>query len=157
MLERVCSGGQNGVDLSALRAAKDSGIPTGGWMPNGWITLDGPKPEYDELYGTKEHPNKGYPARTEANVKDSDGTLRFAKNFKSAGERCTKKAIDWYNKPYFDISIDAMPPQQTVIDWLKEHNIKVLNVAGNSENTAKGIGDVVYEYLMTLFRLISVK
>jgi hypothetical protein len=61
-----------------------------------------------EVYGMKEH-SGGYAARTEANVKDSDGTIRLAKNFKSAGEKCTLRAIKkWFRRPHFDV--DASNP-----------------------------------------------
>jgi predicted Rossmann-fold nucleotide-binding protein len=88
IVEKVISGGQTGVDQAGLRAAKDSGISTGGWLPNGCITLEGSCPDLLELYSMQEHPRKGYPARTEANVRDSDGIIRFAENFKTSGEKC---------------------------------------------------------------------
>ena len=50
-ISKVVSGGQNGSDQAALRAAKELQIPTGGWMPKDWMTLDGPRPEFEELYG----------------------------------------------------------------------------------------------------------
>lgn len=50
-LRRVISGGQCGVDVAALRAAKRAGLQTGGTMPRGWRTLDGPRPEYAAEYG----------------------------------------------------------------------------------------------------------
>lgn len=156
MIEKVYSGGQNGADIGGLKAAKFLGIPTGGWMPNGWITLDGPKPEYAELYGMQEHKMKGYPARTEANVMDSDGTVRFAYDFKSAGEKCTLRNIKWHRKHYFDIRVIkhesgfniSKNSHSTFLTWLKEKNIKILNVAGNSENTYAGMERFVYNYLI---------
>jgi hypothetical protein len=74
MIERVISGGQTGVDQAALRAARAAGIPTGGWAARGWATEDGPAPWLAD-FGLAECPEPGYPARTIANVCDSDGTL----------------------------------------------------------------------------------
>jgi hypothetical protein len=48
MLEHVISGFQIGVDQGAMRAAKAAGIPTGGAMPKGFLTEDGPRPEFAE-------------------------------------------------------------------------------------------------------------
>lgn len=152
---KVISGGQTGADIGGVRAAKDSGLETGGWLPNGCITLQGPRPEYLQEFGMQEHLKKGYPPRTEANVKDSDGTIRFASNFSSAGEKCTLRAIKWFNKPYFDVNINSPPPKEEVILWLKENGINTLNVAGNSEETSPGIEDFVYNYLLEVFRLDS--
>ncbi len=153
-LKSVCSGAQTGADVGGLAAAKACGIPTGGWMPNGCMTLDGPRRDLLETYNLKEHPKKGYPPRTDANVKDSDGTLRFASKWYSAGEKCTMKAIKWYGKPHFDIDITKpvlFDSWFEVYKWLSENNIKVLNIAGNSEETSPGIYQFVYDYLTGLF------
>lgn len=159
MIEKIISGGQTGADQAGLRAAKAVGLSTGGWLPNGCVTLEGTRPDLLDLYSMQEHPKKGYPARTEANVRDSDGTIRFAKTFKSPGEKCTLKAIRWYKKPYLDIEVsewftkewvarNIKTPVEEVRQWLRENNIRVLNVAGNSEETCKSIGDVVFNYLV---------
>jgi hypothetical protein len=148
MIKKIISGGQTGADIGGLKAAVILGLPTGGTMPNGWITLDEPKPEYAELYGMVECPRKGYPARTEANVINSDGTIRFARNFKSAGEKCTLACIKWFNRPYFDVNIDKPPSVEEFKNWIVEKNVAILNVAGNSEETAKGIEEFVIHYLI---------
>src|SRR5437762_161045 len=63
MLERVVSGGQAGADQGDWRAARALGIPTGGFMPRGFMTEAGPRPEFRELYGAVEHPSPDYPSR----------------------------------------------------------------------------------------------
>jgi hypothetical protein len=84
---------KSGADIAGLKAAKDFGLETGGWIPKGFKTLDGPRPEYAELYNIKEIDSYSYKVRTWANVKDSDATVRFAKDFKSSGEICTMNGI----------------------------------------------------------------
>src|SRR5262249_12492939 len=37
LLDKVISGGQTGADQGALRAARATGIPTGGWAPRRWL------------------------------------------------------------------------------------------------------------------------
>jgi hypothetical protein len=51
MLDRIITGGQTDADQAAWRAAKAFGIPTGGWMPLGFLTEAGARPEFAELYG----------------------------------------------------------------------------------------------------------
>lgn len=148
---KVISGGQTGADQAGLKAAKACGLETGGWLPKGCVTLDGPRPDLLAEYGMQEFPTPGYPARTEANVRDSDGTLRFAKTFSSAGEKCTLRAINWFNRPHFDININKPKSKEEVLSWIKKHDIKVLNIAGNSEQTAPGIGDFVLHFLTEIF------
>lgn len=150
MLTKVISGGQTGADQAGLRAAKDCGLQTGGWLPSGCETMDGPRPDLLVEYGMQEH-TKGYAVRTEANVRDSDGTVRFAKTFKSPGEICTIKAIRWFGKPHFDVDIANPPNQKELLDWIAYNKIVVLNVAGNTEQTAPGIDQFVYEYLTKAF------
>jgi hypothetical protein len=139
---RVISGGQDGADLAGLIAAKDLGIPTGGAMPLGWRTKSGSHPEYAELYGCHEHSSPSYPPRTKRNVKDSDGTVRFAYNFHTAGERCTATALLAAGKPYFDVTITETSHGVFTIQhsehqmlrftqWVIRENVKTLNVAGN--------------------------
>lgn len=149
MLAKVISGGQTGADLGALIAAKELGIKTGGWMPKGFINHTGKHPEYAELYGLKEHPtSKRYQPRTALNVKESDGTIRIAANFNSAGEILTMNMIDQYKKPHLDVNplVDDVPPSD-VANWIKRNGIKVLNVAGNSERSCLGIGEFVTAFL----------
>lgn len=146
-LIKIISGGQTGADIAGLMVAKKLGLMTGGWIPKGWKTLDGPKPEYQKLYNMKEHESDKYPPRTEANIIDADATIRFASDFNSAGEKYTLNALSKRGKPHIDIDINDPKPFEYVRDWLKRTKIKVLNVAGNSEKTSPGIQKKVYDYL----------
>jgi hypothetical protein len=152
---KVISGGQNGADQAGIEAAKIVGLKTGGWLPKGCRTLDGPRPKFLDLYQMQEHASASYARRTEANVRDSDGTIRFARVFSSAGEKCTLKAIKWFNKPDLKIDVDNLPAVEQVVSWIKQHNIQVLNIAGNSEQTAEGIGKIVREYLIQVFEALT--
>jgi Circularly permutated YpsA SLOG family len=77
MLTKVISGGQTGADQAGWRAAKAAGLETGGWMPLGFLTEEGPRPEFAELYGARETRTDHYPVRTEANAMESDRRLWF--------------------------------------------------------------------------------
>jgi hypothetical protein len=165
MVRKVISGGQVGADIASLRAAKRCGIKTGGMMPNGFLTLSGPKPEYKTMYGLQEHASsKLYPPRTYWNVKNSDATLRIAENFGTRGERCTLKAIGKFKKPYVDVQIRmddwwpermvAYPSPVHVAEWIVRHEVKVLNVAGNAD---KGLEEFVKHYLEEVFTREEVK
>lgn len=165
----VISGGQTGVDVAALRAAQALGLPTGGTMPRGWRTLDGPRPEYRGLYRMTEHASSSYVPRTYANVSDSDITIRIARNFSSTGERCTISALRRYSRPSIDMWLtanwapcfrwgatekpgsidlscidvynDVMPQVVKCIFAVSQSLGRpiVVNFAGNSERTAPGI------------------
>jgi len=151
MLKKCISGAQTGADIAGLIAAKEYGLETGGWMPKGFLTQSGPHPDWAKKYGLQEHTSPKYPPRTYANVKDSDGTIRFAYNFNSPGERCTLKAIQQYKKPHIDVDLNDMCKVDVIIEWLERYSIEVLNVAGNSEKTYTGTAGEVIEFLSKLF------
>ena len=105
MLERVISGGQTGADEAGLIAAKMYGLKTGGYMPDGFKTKVGDRPEFADIYRCYAVKGAGYAAITSLNVYHSDATIRFACNFQSQGERCVLAAIKQFNKPYHDVDM----------------------------------------------------
>jgi hypothetical protein len=154
MLNTIWSGGQYGVDIAALAAAKDCGLQTGGWVPRGWKTKWGPRQQLAKL-GLKEHSSVQYSPRTYANVKDTDGTLILAYDFNSPGTRCTKKALAFYEKPCLEIDLSNKMFIFDVTDWIDKNGIIVLNVAGNAGKT-KLEGSLIFkqvrEYLGNVFK-----
>jgi len=154
-LKKVISGGQTGADQAGLYAARDSLIKTGGWAPKNWITKNGAQPDLLISFGLVEH-QSGYKARTFANVRDSDGTIRLAYNFKSPGEICTLNAIIQYKKPKLDINIPIKEKPNIVLDFINRYSISVLNIAGNTQ-PEKGIDvfNICYNFLMSSFELIN--
>jgi hypothetical protein len=155
MLNKIISGGQTGVDVAGLRIAKLKGIETGGYAPKGWRTQSGDCPELGTVFGLVEHPLSRYDARTGSNVKEADGTIRFASNWNSAGERCTLNAINRHNKPHIDVDINNPISAEEVLRWLVDNKIRVLNVAGNSERTSPGIEKFVFSFLCNVINLVK--
>ncbi len=158
-LVKMISGGQTGVDQAGLRASRRLGLETGGWAPRGWLTQDGPSETLLRGFGLVESTGS-YAYRTGQNVKGSDATVRIANNFFSAGEQCTFKAIKLYSKPWIDFTVSrggvftyagsgtTASSHDTLARFLKRHNVRVLNVAGNSERTSPGIGAFAEEFLV---------
>ncbi len=146
-VETIISGGQTGADRGALIAARRCSIGTGGWMPRGFRALDGDHPEFALRYGIREHTSRNYPPRTRMNVRSADGTIRIATTFDSPGERLTLRAIRQYDTPLLDIDASSPLSVAMVRDWLRQHGIRTLNVAGNSERTSPGIQQFITDYL----------
>jgi hypothetical protein len=158
MLKKCISGCQDGADAAALITAKEFGLETGGTMPKGFITLSGSKPEYAELYGVKEHSSSKYPPRTEENIMDSDGTIRFAFNFDSPGEVLTKRLTQKHMKPCRDIFLGFAKDERNriskTIEWLDINLIETLNVAGNTDEKTFELTQL---YLTKLFTKLGFK
>lgn len=138
MIQKLISGMQSGSDIAGIHAAVRFNIPVSGYMPKNFLTLDGNRPEYKELYNAIEDSSPLYPPRTEKNVINSDATIRFAYNFSSPGEKCTLKFIKAHSKPYLDIDL-SIPDENylsdLVVDFISKYNVKILNVAGNTART----------------------
>ena len=152
MIERIISGFQTGADEAGARAAKRFGIACGGWMPRGWLTEAGPRPEFDALYNAQEHKSDKYPPRTWANVLSADATLWFGEG-DSAGQKCTLAACHKGPRPYLIVLHGARPGD--VADWLEFRDNKIVNIAGNRESKSPGIGARVEGFLCRVFRRLG--
>ena len=161
ILEQIVSGGQTGADRAGLFAGKVLGLKTGGMAPKGWKTTDGSAPWLEQEYGLVECTSvDGYVYRTQANVLFADGTVRFFTKERSAGKRCMLKTIKRYEKPYIDFNLMIHHLNLSLVlfrRWLVDHEIKILNVTGNSEQTSPGIGLKVAEFLFKALKQIRKK
>ncbi|MDE2166759.1 MAG: hypothetical protein KGJ66_10550 [Alphaproteobacteria bacterium] len=155
-LTRIISGGQTGADQGGLEAATKLRVSTGGWMPHGFLTETGLRSEFARLYDMRERPESEYAPRTEANVRESDGTVIFG-DVGSIGSRNTKEFCAKHGKPRYLIpwrSGGSIPAATGVefLRWLEDHNIRILNVAGNREGVQPGIQRAVREFLIAALR-----
>lgn len=153
MIERVISGGQSGVDLAALDAAKECGIATGGAMPKGFLTEDGPRPEYAEKYGMFELATSSYPARTRTNVYYADGTLILTVGKVTGGTRLTKEIAQDSGRPVTVVDLGRADGLADVVrEWLEADGVMVLNVAGSRESKQQGIYAKAKAFLLEVFK-----
>lgn len=152
MISKLVSGGQAGVDRAALQVARELGIPTGGWAPRGWRTDTGSDPTLAE-YDLQEHVLGAYPARTWANVRDSDGTLIFGWEF-SPGCRLTRQACEALRRPFLTVAwpAGALPSQSYVEEWIMRNRIQTLNVAGNRERKNPGVSAACQDFLRRVLK-----
>jgi hypothetical protein len=155
MIKKIISGGQSGADLAGLMAAKEFGFKTSGYISKGFKTLNGPRPQYKDLYNLIETDNSSYKFRTELNVQKSDATIRFAVNFFSAGEICTLNAIKKFNKPYFDVNLLEDYDINKIHEFIESNKVEILNIAGNSENTSVGTFSLTYSILKEYFCFLN--
>jgi len=132
MLERIISGGQTGADRAALDVALKMGIPHGGWVPKGRIAEDGP---LSGKYRLQEMPTTSYPARTEQNVVDSDGTIIFFRGQLTGGSDYTREMALKPRKQILGIDLNQTSHYDAaslIASWIKLYRVKLLNVAGSS-------------------------
>ena len=143
----IISGGQTGADRAALNFAIQHGIPHGGWCPKGRLAEDGP---IDVRYPLKETPSPNHVQRTEWNARDSDGTVVFSiGEVLTGGSKKTVELAEKHGKPVLHLSRSGGPasPEQALLGFILEHNIKVLNVAGSRASKEPEVGAFVQEVL----------
>jgi Circularly permutated YpsA SLOG family len=146
MLDKVLSGGESGAEQAGWRVAVAFGIATGGWMPEGFPTVDGPRPEFAHQYGAVELPTDSVLAGYEQNIQASDGTLWFGETT-TALAQTTVASCRRIGKPCMLIYPTASFAPTHVATWIKENKIKTLHVTGNHEEEESGIGDKVEGFL----------
>ena len=152
-ITKIISGGQTGADQAALDAAIDLEIPHGGWIPKDRLTEDGPLPD---RYLLREMSSKSYPARTEQNIRDSDGTVIFSRGPLSGGSKLTAELALKYRKPWLQIDfgqMDAVQAATEIHGWVVSKGIRVLNVAGPRASKDPEIYSETYHAIRGLIML----
>jgi hypothetical protein len=146
-LTRIVSGGQRGVDQTALQAAIDCGLESGGWCPPDGRDEEGPIPAQFPLQPTAYDtsllaPEVRRSQRTEWNVFCSDATLIFHVAKQGAddpGTRWTAKFAAHFNRPCLRCDPRTPTAVAEIIRWLagiekeQERPVGWLNVAGPSK------------------------
>lgn len=139
MVRKIVSGGQTGVDRSALDWALDRGIECGGWCPSGRLAEDG---TIDSRFPLRETPSESYAQRTEYNVRDSDGTVIILLGSElKGGTALTRKFATSWNRPCLILSESKTDrPSTELRDFINKHRIEILNLAGPRESGEPGVG-----------------
>ncbi len=130
VLAKIVSGGQTGVDRGALDAALAAGFACGGWCPKDRNAEDGPIPD---KYPMTLLAGGGYRQRTVMNVLDSDGTAILFNQSLSGGTLYTHDVCRRERRPYIVLDatqISESAAAATIVRFIEEHGIQVLNVAG---------------------------
>lgn len=141
---RIVSGGQTGADRAALDWAIAHSVPHGGWCPRGRRAEDGRIPA---RYALEETPSPDYLQRTLWNVRDSDGTLIVSqKKSLTGGSAYTARCAERLGRPWLHVHPGA-EHAAAILEFLKDHRIRTLNVAGPRGSGDPGIYDYVLKVL----------
>lgn len=155
-IKKIVSGAQTGADRAALDFAIDYGIDHGGWVPEGRLAEDG---TLSSKYMVRELPGGDYPARTEKNVEDSDGTLIISRGELTGGSLLTREMAEKHSKPCLHINLGRIIVFDAAIDiyeWLVAHGIEVLNVAGPRASKDGDIYEVTRNILETVLHIDAI-
>lgn len=152
MIEKIISGCQTGADCGGLKAAECLGLQTGGYVTKDFRAEDGSCETLAKHFGLIEAASRDYSTRTKLNVKFSDGTVIFGNMEISKGSKLTVKYCIDLVKPVLYIrwptQYDYLDNIPTFIGWIKQENIKILNVAGNRESSVPGLEQATINFLV---------
>ncbi len=146
-LKKIISGGQTGVDRAALDIAIELAIPHGGWCPQGRRAVDG---VIDEKYQLMETESADYPVRTEWNVRDANGTLVLSWGQPDGGTALTIRIAERLQKPVLVINLLDPVDAESFWQWLQQHNIEILNIAGPRHSKAEALTSTAQSCLLKL-------
>jgi len=141
------------VDRTALDVALKHGIECGGRCPAGRVDEFGRIPDH---YPVQELAAGGFTERTLQNVKDSDGTVIIYPGKLSGGTEQTVRFCIELQRPHqlIDASkISAKVGAKLISDFVREHKIDVLNVAGPRQSEWPEGYDYAYRALNAFLEL----
>jgi hypothetical protein len=150
---KIISGGQTGVDRAALDVALKHGVECGGWCPGGRLDEFGRIPNQYPLKELNQQSEEGrsldrpggletaapwekrgiFAERTLANVRDSDGTIIIYSEQLRGGTEYTLECCKQLQRPHQLVDASKNSPEdaaKSISDFVRQHNIDVLNVAG---------------------------
>ena len=131
MIDLVVSDAQRGVPLAALSTARAAGIATGGWMAYRFVTRDGPRPEFAELYGMRERPTRGYRDRTMANIKMADMTVWLGPDDSPGVGRSRNDAVVMCKRRFRKLGFHDDP--RLFVQYCRIYKIRTINFVGQTE------------------------
>ncbi|WP_131783700.1 YpsA SLOG family protein, partial [Legionella gresilensis] len=113
-----------------------------------------------EITGNFNTEKENYAARTKANIKDSDGTLVIVPTLpflKDSGTAFTICEASVQEKPYLiiDISLSQEENFSNIQDFIRQNDIKVLNIAGPRESNNNGIYQKTFDFLKYTFQQLE--
>ena len=154
MPSQIISGGQSGVDRAALDAAREMGVPVGGWCPKGRRAEDG---AIAACYPLDETPSDQYAQRTEWNIRDSDGTLVLTFGPPTGGTALTVRLADRLGKRCLVLDLKNSASTEYALSWIGEHRIQVLNVAGPRASCDSAVYPMAFVFVARLLDHASVE
>ena len=80
-------------------------------------------------------------------MRDSDATLILATEPLTGGSELTRRLAEQLGRPCLVLDPRRENARPPLVDWLVEHRVGVLNVAGPRESTAPGIHDHARRFL----------
>jgi hypothetical protein len=112
-------------------------------VPNGRLDERGRIP--DRYPNLRETATAAWNERTEANVRDSDGTLILSRGPLTGGSKYTAEVAGRLGRPWLHLDLAELPAEAAVTrarEWIDDVQVNVLNVAGPRASKDPGLYDI---------------
>lgn len=148
IIKHIISGGQSGVDRSALDFSIKHNVPHSGWCPKERWAEDGQLPP---IYNLKQTESKDPGERTLKNVLEADGTLVIYQIKPDHGTQLTIEYCKKHDKTFIRMDLQEKINGPAFKNWLQKNNIEKLNIAGPRESNSPGIYNKCQQIFKDLF------
>ncbi len=148
MIERMVTGGVTCAEWEAWASARRAGVATGGYMPRGWMTEDGPRPRLGMLYGAIEFP-LAEPTRLRANLRRSEALLWLGDPTSADGTAALEAARD-LGRPFLAAEPGLTSPSE-VAAWLSVFEVRTLTIGAEAESARPGLAARTGPFLDRVF------
>ena len=139
MLKKIISGGQSGVEIAALDAAIELGIPHEGWAYKRKRTEN---VVLLEQYNLKTIDMPSYHDRLEKNIINSDGTVILTHGQLIIGSKLIRDFAHQHNKPclYVDLTDCSINlAVSSILKWIANNEIGAIYFTGSKSVGKSGI------------------
>jgi hypothetical protein len=170
MLPKIITNGDTGVAQAAWKVAIQRGYETGGMMRHGFLTTDGPRPEFAKLYEARESRSTDPKVVVAFNVMLSNVAVWLGPTtvtefhqlwtvcHRSRPDSVAKASLDRRIIIYDDMEIRLVHSPLEIIpvrDLLMGNSF--VYIGGPTEKQIPGISTLVSAFLNEVFRFITVK
>lgn len=117
-------------------------------MPNGRLDEEGRIPA--RYPGLEETTTSDWNERTEANVRDSDGTLILSRGRLTGGSKYTAEVAERLGRPCLHLDLAALSQREAARaarEWIGLRGIETLNVAGPRASKDPGLYELAHRVL----------
>ncbi len=153
---KIISGGQTGVDRSALDIALKHGIECDGWCPAGRLDEFGRIPERYPVQELEQGSKEGRSPDRPGGLRDSDGTIIVYCDQLRGGTEYTVECCEQLRQPHQLIDASKVSVEgaaKLIADFVRNHKIDILNVAGPRQSEWPEGYDYAYRALDAFLEL----
>jgi hypothetical protein len=127
---KIISGGQTGIDRTALEVARELEIKTGGYIVKDYKTENGSDFSLKE-FGLIEMETVNYPERTKKNIKSASGSILFGNTNSLGSKLLIKYSTEFFCPFIINPTFEKIVNYVNDLKQLTKDSSVILNIAGN--------------------------